>query len=145
MAHEGIRIGDNAKPVPNALSPSGYARLGICPEAARAVHLGCSHTTARHLLRGALDCLLGGDDTALLDELNELENAISLLDHRRYDAETRHAQAVGAGTPAAEARRAIDDLTGEHRTYAARALVLRDAVLARLDAALAAGELVTSP
>jgi len=36
----------------------------------------------------------------LRHELNELENAISLLDHRRYDAETRHAQAIDAGAPA---------------------------------------------
>ncbi|MGH6663282.1 MAG: hypothetical protein ACREB2_00045, partial [Pseudolabrys sp.] len=97
MAHESIRCGPDAMPVRNSRSPSGYARAGICPEAIRSSHLGCSHTMARHLLRRALDCVPDGGH-ALLRELDELENAISLLDHRRYDAETRHARAVDAGT-----------------------------------------------
>lgn len=92
---------------------------------------------ARHLLRRALDCVPDGGH-ALLRELDELENAISLLDHRRYDAETRHARAVDAGTraQAAAARPAIDGLVAEHHGYAARALALRDAALALIDAAL---------
>ncbi len=123
MAHESIRSGPEAKPVRNSRSPSGYARAGICPEAIRSGHLGCSHTTARHLLRDALDCIPGGGVAPLRHELNGLENAISLLDHRRYDAETRHARAIDAGSPAqtAAARRAIDDLVAEHRSYVARA------------------------
>ena len=113
-------------------------RARYCPEAIRSGHIGCSHTTARHVLRDALNCIPGGGVATLRHELNELENAISLLDHRRYDAETRHAQAIDAGTPAqtAAARRAIDGLVSEHRAYVARALVLRDAVLALVDAAL---------
>jgi hypothetical protein len=139
MAHEGVRSGPDAKPLPNSLSPTGYARTGLCPEAVRAGHIGCSHTMARHLLRDALDAITGGDNEPLLRELNDLENAISLLDHRRYDAETRHARAVDRGdaAEAAVAQRAIDELVGEHRGYAGRALVLRDGVLARLDAVLA--------
>ena len=100
MAHESIRSGPGAVPVRNSRSLSGYARAGICPEAIRSGHLGCSHTTARHLLRDALDCVPGGGGAPLRHELNELENAISLLDQRRYDAETRRAQAVDSGTPA---------------------------------------------
>jgi hypothetical protein len=93
---------------------------------------------ARHFLRDALDAIAGSDNEPLLRELNELENAISLLDHRRYDAETRHARALDRGdaAEAAVAQRAIDDLVAEHRGYALRALILRDGVLARLDAAL---------
>jgi hypothetical protein len=138
MAHEGVRSGTNAKPLPNPLSPTGYARTGLCPEVARAGHIGCSHTMARHFLRDALDAIAGSDNEPLLRELNELENAISLLDHRRYDAETRHARALDRGdaAEAAVAQRAIDDLVAEHRGYALRALILRDGVLARLDAAL---------
>jgi hypothetical protein len=138
MAHEGVRSGPDAKPLPNVRSPSGYARTGLCPEAVRAGHIGCSHTMARHLLRDALDAIAGSDNESLLHELNELENAISLLDHRRYDAETRHARARDRGdaAEAAVAQRAIDELVGEHRGYAGRALILRDGVLARLDAAL---------
>jgi hypothetical protein len=140
MAHESIRSGPDAMPVRNPRSPSGYARAGICPEGIRLGHLGCSHTMARHLLRDALGRVPGGGHVALLCELDELENAISLLDHRRYDAETRHAQAADKGTAAqiTEARRAIDGLVAEHRAYVARALALRDAALALIDAALAA-------
>ncbi len=138
MAHESIRSGPDAMPVRNSRSPSGYARAGICPEAIRSGHLGCSHTMARHLLRDALGRVPGDGRAGLLRELDELENAISVLDHRRYDAETRHARAIDAGTPAqtAAARRAIDDLVAEHRGYVARALALRDAAVALIDAAL---------
>jgi hypothetical protein len=140
MAHESIPLGPDGAPARSAASPSGYARAGICPAAVRAAHVGCSHTTARHVLRDALDALnrggLGGDGP-LRDELRDIENNISLLDHRRYDAETCHARALEAATPDSTTQRAIDDLVAEHRRYAARALALRDAVLARLDAALA--------
>ena len=138
MAHEGVRSGADAKPLPNLRSPSGYARTGLCPEAVRVGHIGCSHTMARHLLRDALDAIAGSDNAPLLRELNELENAISLLDHRHYDTETRHARAVNRGeaAEATAAQRAIDDLVDEHRGYTGRALALRDAVLAQLDVAL---------
>ncbi|HEY4969725.1 MAG TPA: hypothetical protein VII35_07455 [Steroidobacteraceae bacterium] len=93
---------------------------------------------ARHLLRDALDAIAGSDNAPLLRELNELENTISLLDHCRYDTETRHARAVNRGeaAEATAAQRAIDDLVDEHRGYTGRALALRDAVLAQLDVAL---------
>jgi hypothetical protein len=138
MAHEGVRSGADAKPLPNPLSPTGYARTGLCPEAVRAGHIGCSHTMARHLLRDALDAMPESDNEPLLRELNALENAVSLLDHRRYDAETRHARAVerGDAAEAAAAQRAIGELVGEHRGYTGRALALRDAVLTHLDSAL---------
>jgi len=138
MAHESIPLGSDGAPARNAASPSGYARAGICPAAMRERHIGCSHTTARLVLRDALDALTGGDDALLRDELRAVENSISLLDHRRYDAETRLAQALAGGGPAAveAARRAIDALVTEHGAFAARAIAVRDAVLARLDAAL---------
>ena len=51
-------------------------------------------------------------------------------------------EAIDAGTPAqiAAARRAIDGLVAEHRAYVARALVLRDAALALVDAALVSSD-----
>jgi hypothetical protein len=92
-------------------------------------------------LRDALGQAPGEGQDALLRELDDLENAISLLDHRRYDAETRLAQAREAGRAddIAAKLNAIAGLTAEHRRYAARVLTLRDAALARLDAALAPG------
>ena len=129
-------------PARNSRSPSGYARAVFARRQYGSGHLGCSHTTARHLLRDALDCIPGGGAAPLRHELNGLENAISLLDHRRYDAETRHARASRCRTPAqtAAARRAIDDLVAEHRSYVARALALRDAALALVDAALVSSD-----
>jgi hypothetical protein len=94
---------------------------------------------ARYLLRHALAAIPGSGNAPLLRELDDLENAISPLDHRRYDAETRLARARANGSAdTGAARRAIDDLVGEHRSYAGRALALRDAVLQRLDGALTA-------
>jgi hypothetical protein len=53
MAHESIPAGPGGGPVRSARSPSGFARVGLCPEAARAVNLACSHTMARYVLRDA--------------------------------------------------------------------------------------------
>src|SRR5438105_4429150 len=92
MAHESILATPDGAPVQSARSPSGYARPGICPEATRAVHLGCSHTMARYVLREALAQLPGSG--SLSAELHDLEQEISLLDHRRYDAEVRRADAA---------------------------------------------------
>jgi hypothetical protein len=138
MAHEAVRFGPDGKPVANPRSPSGYARSGVCTEAVRAGHLGCNHTTARYLLRDALESCPHDGNAELLAELNDLENAISLLDHRRYDAETRYAQAVAQSARAdiAESQRAIGALEAEHRGYIARVLAVRAVVLVRLDAAI---------
>jgi hypothetical protein len=142
MAHEAIRFRSDAMPVGDPNSSTGYARTDICPLAVRSGHVGCTHTTARHALRDALCAIPGGGDDALLRVLVDLEAAIGRLDHRRYDAETIHARAVDGGTTAetTAAGRVIDDLVAEHRAYAARALSLRDAVLARLDTALVASD-----
>jgi hypothetical protein len=142
MAHENIPVDPNGRPEKNPFNESGYARAGLCPADKRATHLGCSHTMARHILRDALDSLRDPGDAALLDELRNLDSNISLLDHRRFDAELRHAKAVEADDADA-VRRAlhdIDALVAEHRARNAEALTLRDAVLTRLDAALAVPE-----
>jgi hypothetical protein len=93
MAHESIPAGPDGNPMRSARSPFGLARTGICPDAARATSLGCSHTMARYVLRDAIMQVPGDGDEAVLAALHELEQAISLLDHRRYDAETRWARA----------------------------------------------------
>jgi hypothetical protein len=136
MAHEAIPRRADGMPLASAASPSGYARIGICAPSVRERHIGCSHTMARLVLRHAL-AALGDHDEALAGALRELENAVSLLDHRRYDAETDHARALVAGADGAAARAVLDSLVAEHRSCVARALALRQAVLARLDAALA--------
>ena|SRR5205085_5586497 len=136
MAHESILATPDGAPVQSARSPSGYARPGICPEATRAVHLGCSHTMARYVLREALAQLPGSG--SLSAELHDLEQEISLLDHRRYDAEVRRADAALRSGDVAAADREIAALIAAHRGYAARAVGLRDEVLRRLDDTLAA-------
>ena len=134
MAHESIPTGPDGAPVRSTRSPSGYARAGICPEATRAVHLGCSHTMARYALRDVLERLPGADVPALLAELHELDQAIGILDHRRYDAETRRADAAGDDEAAAND---VAALVAEHDGYVARVARLRREVLRRLDDALA--------
>jgi hypothetical protein len=135
MAHEAIPRRPDGMPLPSAASPSGYGRIGICAPSVRERHIGCSHTMARLVLRDALDAL--GGDAVLAAALRDLENTVSLLDHRRYDAETDHARAIAAGADGAAARAVIESLVAEHRACVARVVALRDAVLARLDTALA--------
>jgi hypothetical protein len=89
MAHESIPAGPDGDPVRSTRSPSGFARVGLCPEAGRAANLACSHTMARYALRDAIMQAPGEGDEAVLAALHELEQTISLLDHRRYDAENR--------------------------------------------------------
>lgn len=138
MAHEAIPSGPDGRPARSSQTQSGYARPGICPPERRAAHIGCSHTTARYLLGKALKRLAGAD-AETLDALRALENDISLLDHRRFAAEIRRADAILAGMPeaAACAEADIAAAIAEHRACSARAITLRDDVLRCLDAALA--------
>lgn len=93
---------------------------------------------ARYALRDALQHIKPDVAEAMLEELRQLEDAISLLDHRRYDAECRRADALlsGAHADVSTAQTDIARLVAQHRHYSRQALRLRDAVLLRLDAAL---------
>jgi hypothetical protein len=81
---------------------------------------------------------LPGDTDALREETRALENHISLLDHRRFEAECRRADALRADARdvAALAAAEIEAAIAEHRACTARALAVRDAVLRRLDEAI---------
>jgi hypothetical protein len=136
MAHESISVEPDGAPVRSTRSPSGFARVGICTEAVRAANLSCSHTMARYLLRDAIMQMPGKGVEAVVAALHELEQSISLLDHRRYDAESRRASARLAEADEAPAEREIEVLVAEHRACVTRADELRDAVLRRIDEAL---------
>jgi hypothetical protein len=138
MAHESIPAGPDGDPMRSSRSPSGFARIGICPEALRAANLACSHTMARYVLREAIMQVPGDGDEAVVAALHELEQAISLLDHRRYDAESRWASAKLAKADGASAERDIAALVAEHRAAVTRAGELRDDLLRRIDEALGA-------
>jgi hypothetical protein len=145
MAHESIPAGPNGVPVRSTRSPSGFARAGLCPEAARAANLACSHTMARYVLRDAIMQVPGEGDEAIVGALHELEQAISLLDHRRHDAESRRASAKLAEANDAPGERDIAALVAEHRAAVMRAGELRDDVLRRIDDALGAAGADTPP
>ena len=136
MAHESIPAGPDGDPVRSTRSPSGFARIGLCPEAGRATNLACSHTMARYVLRDAIKQVPGEGDEAVVAVLHELEQAISLLDHRRYDAESRRASARLAEADGAPGEREIAALVAEHRACVRRAGELREHVLRRIDDAL---------
>ena len=138
MAHESIPVGPDGNPVRSTHSPSGFARVGVCPEAGRAANLACSHTMARYVLRDAIMQVPDEGDEALLAALHELEQAISLLDHRRYDSESRRASARLVEADGAQGERDIAALVAEHRACVTRAGELRDVVLRRIDDALGA-------
>ena len=82
------------------VEPDAYARPALCPAGRRDTQLACSHSTARLPLRRAIEVLQardGADAAALGDLLTEwmrLDAALGTLDHRRYAAETRLADAV---------------------------------------------------
>jgi hypothetical protein len=145
MAHESIPAGPDGDPVRNTRSPSGFARVGLCPEAWRATSLACSHTMARYALRNAIKQVPGEGDEAMVAALHELEQAISLLDHRRYDAESRRASATPVAADGAPGEREIAALVAEHRAAVKRAGELRDDVLRRIDDALVATRADTPP
>ena len=145
MAHESIPTDPDGKPVPSARSPSGFARVGICPEAVRNENIACSHTMARYLLRDAVMRLPGEGTEAILAALHDLEQEISLLDHRRYDAESRRAAAMLAKGSDDAAALEIAGLVAEHRACVTRAESLRAEVLRRIDDALCVARAVASP
>jgi hypothetical protein len=93
---------------------------------------------ARYVLRDAIMQVPGEGDEAIVAALHELEQAISLLDHRRYDAENRRAGARLMQADGAPAEREIAALVAEHRACVTRAAELRDDVLRRIDDALGA-------
>jgi hypothetical protein len=145
LAHESIPADPDGDPVRSTRSPSGFARVGLCPEAKRAANLACSHTMARYVLRDAIMQVPGEGDEAVVAALHELEQTISLLDHRRYDAENRRASAKLAEVDDAPGEREFVVLTAEHRACVMRVGELRDDVLRRIDDALGAAGADTPP
>ena len=141
MAHESIPAGPDGAPMRSTRSPSGFARVGLCPEAGRATNLACSHTMTRYVLRDAVTQVRGEGNGAVVAALHELEQAISLLDHRRYDAESRLAGARLSKADGAPGEREVAALVAEHRACTRRAGELRDDVLRRIDDAFGRAEI----
>lgn len=140
MVHEAVPRDAAGRPLAHAVEPEGYARPALCPAGRRDTQLACSHSTARLPMRRAIETLQARDADAaaeLLAEWMRLDTALGTLDHRRYAAETRLADAVRAGTERiAEEKRSIAALVREHRDLAQRLDALRDRLLAAIDHAL---------
>jgi hypothetical protein len=111
MVHESVPHDAAGQPLAHAVEPDAYARPALCPAGRRDTQLACSHSTARLPLRRAIEALHGrgaGAPDELLVEWMRLDTALGALDHRRYAAETRLADAAGAGPDRiAEERRSI--------------------------------------
>jgi hypothetical protein len=140
MVHESVPRDAAGQPPQHAIEPDGYARPVLCSADRRATQLACSHSTARQPLRQAIVALQARDcaDSAALDELLEdwirLDAALGTLDHRRYAAETRLADAVRDGLVGTlDGERSIAALVREHRDLARGLDALRDRVLAAID------------
>lgn len=140
MVHESVPRDGAGQPVAHAVEPDAYARPALCPAGRRDTQLACSHSTARLPLRRAIEALSArGADAPdeLLAEWMRLDTALGALDHRRYAAETRLADAVRQGSgPMAEEERSIAALVREHRDLARGLDALRDRILAAIDRAL---------
>ncbi|OWJ65972.1 hypothetical protein BWR60_17285 [Inquilinus limosus] len=143
MVHESVPRDRDGQPVAHAVEPDTYARPALCPAGRRDTQLACSHSTARLPLRRAIEALQARDGAdaaaleSLLAEWMRLDAALGTLDHRRYAAETRLADAVRAspGT-ATQEERSIAALVREHRDLALGLDALRDRILAAIDRAL---------
>jgi hypothetical protein len=140
MVHEAVPRDQAGQPLAHAVEPGGYARPALCPAGRRDTQLACSHTGARLPLRRAIEALHArGEDAAaeLLAEWMRLDTALGTLDHRRYAAETRLAEAVSTGSDRiADEKRSIAALVREHRDLARGLDALRDRILAAIDHAL---------
>lgn len=140
MAHESVPRDRDGHPMAHPIEPDSYARPALCPAGRRDMQLACSHSTARLPLRRAIEALRArGADAPdeLLAEWMRLDTALGTLDHRRYAAETRLADAVSAGSgTAAQEERSIAALVREHRDLAQGLDALRDRILAAIDRAL---------
>ncbi|HMG49864.1 MAG TPA: hypothetical protein VK597_04660 [Inquilinus sp.] len=140
MVHESVPRDAAGQPLLHAIEPDGYARPALCSATRRGTQLACSHSTARLPLRQAIEALQARDgaDAAALETLLEdwmrLDAALGTLDHRRYAAETRLADAVRAGTAGTfDGERPIAALVQEHRDLARGLDALKDRVLAAID------------
>ncbi|MFE0758516.1 hypothetical protein ACFW16_31445 [Inquilinus sp. NPDC058860] len=140
MAHEAVPRDAAGRPLAHAVEPEGYARPALCPAGRRDTQLACSHSTARLPLRRAIETLQARDADAaaeLLAEWMRLDTALGTLDHRRYAAETRLADAVRSGSDLiSEEKRSITALVREHRDLARGLDALRDRILAAIDRGL---------
>ncbi|MBW8725975.1 MAG: hypothetical protein JF625_12580 [Inquilinus limosus] len=135
MVHESVPRDAAGQPLAHAVEPDSYARPALCPAGRRDTQLACSHSTARLPLRRAIEALHAPDE--LLAEWMRLDTALGTLDHRRYAAETRLADAVREGSgPMAEEERSIAALVREHRDLARGLDALRDRILAAIDRVL---------
>ena len=140
MVHESVPRDAAGQPLPHAVEPDGYARPALCSATRRGTQLACSHSAARLPLRQAIEALqaLDGAEMAALGTLLEdwirLDAALGTLDHRRYAAETRLADAVRTGTAGTvDGERSIAALVQEHRDLSRGLDALKDRVLAELD------------
>jgi hypothetical protein len=140
MVHESVPRDGAGQPLAHAVEPDAYARPALCAAGRRDTQLACSHSTARLPLRRAIEALQArGADAPedLLAEWMRLDTALGALDHRRYAAETRLADAVRAESgPMVEQERSIAALVREHRDLAQGLDALRDRILAAIDRAL---------
>lgn len=136
MAHE--RVVTDASP-----SRSGEAairRPPLCAAPRRSGNLACTHSMARTTLGEALRLLAerdpDGEHATDLALLATIDGGLGPLDHRRYDAETRLAEARAAGDTAgmAQAAALIADSIAAHGAAAALLDGVRSRALAALDA-----------
>lgn len=149
MSHERVkRSGDSMLPVRSRLPGLSYERIGLCSPEVRAEMLACSHTTARIKLKNAIDELSAATGKTadqvrhFADELNQLNNQIHLLDHRKGEAELLLAEAeeevFRLGTRDAKnklnkAKQSVSEMELLHDSYVDQIGILRDRVVSEFD------------
>lgn len=101
-------------------------RQRICAARARSSNIACSHSSARLQIRDAwllLEKIGDSQAFAQREELSRVDGEISVLDHRRYDAEAAGRQDI------------VDDCIARHRALGGEIEALRQVAIAALDRA----------
>jgi hypothetical protein len=153
MAHERVRWDDQGRIVRRGADgpDDGVLRVPLCGADTRAQRLACGHTPARNEMQRAIAEL--GASGALSDEqcrtfaaeLQAIGDEIQSLDHRKGEAEKRHALSIEsnrfmAARPAPtleESAAHLKALEREQEGHVQRLRDWRDRVLRAVDAAIA--------
>jgi len=101
-------------------------RQSICAARARKSNIACSHTSARIQMRDAwllLETIGDPQASAQCEELSRVDGEISVLDHRRYDAEAAGREDI------------VADCIARHRALGSEIEALRQVAITALDRA----------
>ncbi len=141
MYHEKMQL-KNGLPVSAAVPAAVFERVGFCSPAIRAKRMACAHTTARYVLRDAIQELqrLDSRNESMYqhwcNELNTVEDTIHATDHQKGQVEKEYATLLSktSATPTqlAQKQQLIEQLEQTHSQCVDEMEQVRQRILERL-------------